>query len=816
MRLNGMGAGIAMFDKEDGTGQRRGNSLLSANEFRARANRARKAARESAEREEHGAPQRDVRGEDTGSLLSSRADENYRPAADGDPRQAFSDERTVAADAPRAASPYRAARQSHGQAAAYRDLEVDEWRPLVDARSAIDALYQARRFILATTAAGMCTGLLLAALTPKLYYSSAEILIDPRDLKIIERELTPNNLPFDATLAIVENQIRIMTGRSVMEKVVDNGILGEQSSFPRQPASSADKGIGAAALDAIAALLDSSQDDPAYVKSRAIRRLYERTSVQRGEKSFVVNLVVGWERPEQAAWLANAITDEFFKFQADLQNRTASTASGELTQRLEELRKRVEETENAVERYKAENDLSDAQGRMIGDEELLRLNDQLAGARAATIALNARAASISSLTADDIVTDALPEQVSSSALADLRSQFAAVKQQYDARAVKLGPKHPQMLELKSQLESVRNEIGSEMRRINAAIQVDLKRAVQTEQDLAARLAQVKVRQSNSKGDLVELRDLERQASAERAVYESYLLRARETGELQNVNTANVAVLARAVPPLESSGSSRKLIAIGGTLAGFLGGIVLALLNALFRSWRLGSGNGLARATSPEPTPPVPPGRPRRDDPGEDESFEWYRRRRNPEQGGTTLSGRIRSYLERRNAAAVLARAPAVGGEDGPPRTPSAGPVVQPPASARPDPEQPTVASAPAGMAQPAMATPMMMMSAAPHPSWAHPAFAPVMPAVSAFPMWPMPAMAPVYPPAAAYGMQPVPPQAAPAPTPAPTAPNVVRFMPEAEAEPALSQSEFTAMRSALDDMRRVVSDIARTRTRRRA
>ena len=91
----------------------------------------------------------------------------------------------------------------------------------------------------------------------------------------------------------------------------------------------------------------------------------------------------------------------------------------------------------------------------------------------------------------------------------------------------------------------REQIANELRRIVASVQTDLKRAVQQEQDLAARLAQLKVRSGDVNVDLVTLRELEREAAAKRAVYEGYLLRAKETGEQRDINTANMSVISQA-------------------------------------------------------------------------------------------------------------------------------------------------------------------------------------------------------------------------------------------------------------------------------
>ena len=143
----------------------------------------------------------------------------------------------------------------------------------------------------------------------------------------------------------------------------------------------------------------------------------------------------------------------------------------------------------------------------------------------------------------------------------------------------------------------REQIANELRRIVASVQTDLKRAVQQEQDLSARLAQLKVRSGGVNVDLVSLRELEREAAAKRAVYEGYLLRAKETGEQRDINTANMSVISQAYPPIDPTGPSRATITLGGMILGFIAGLGLGVLRGIGSSLRnAGRSRRRSRAT----------------------------------------------------------------------------------------------------------------------------------------------------------------------------------------------------------------------------
>ncbi|MDP3896082.1 MAG: GumC family protein, partial [Mesorhizobium sp.] len=430
------------------------------------------------------------------------------------------------------------------------------WRPLIDPLAIVRGIVRSRGIILAATVAGALIGVAIAISTPKKYESVAELLVDPRDLKIVDREITSSGLPSDATLAIVENQVRVLTSGNVLEKVVDKLNLAADPEFNGQASGFGIRSI----VDEIRSILSRDEKGEGDVRrALAIQNLGESLSVERTGKTFVVSVGATTEDAKKSALIANTLTEVFLQTYGDIQSGSAGRASDELTSRLVELQTSLEAAERKVEAYKAENDIADAGGRLISDDEMVKLNDQLSIARARTIELNARAASARNLDLNAVVGGELPEQIASPVMAELRSQYAVSKQEVERLSVRLGPRHPERLAAEAQLAGARDSMASELRRITSSIQIELKRAVQLEQDLASRLAQIKARQSGVSEDLVTLRELEREAAAKRAVYESFLLRARETGEQRGMNTANMSVISIAQPPLEALGPSRSMI-----------------------------------------------------------------------------------------------------------------------------------------------------------------------------------------------------------------------------------------------------------------
>ncbi|RWN26034.1 MAG: succinoglycan biosynthesis protein exop [Mesorhizobium sp.] len=535
----------------------------------------------------------------------------FEPRYTGDdPRYAAFDPR-YAGDEPR----YAAFESRYNAGAEQRSSRDDgqEWRPLIDPMRVVRGIARSKLLIVAMTILGATLGVAIALSTPKKYEATAELIVDPRDLKLTDRDLTQSVLASDATLAIVENQVRVLTSGTVLNKVVDKLNLVNDPEFNGQGSD----GLGVMTL--IRSIL-SRNDEPGADADRrralAVGNLAESLSVERGGKTFVISVSATTQNGEKSALIANTMTDVFLQTFGQIQSDTAGRATNELTGRLDELREGVEVAERKVEDFRATHDLVDAQGHLISDDEMLKLNQQLAIARARTLELNARAASARSIDVNSVLSGTLPEEINSNTMSELRSQYATLKQEADRAAIRFGPRHPELQALNAQLAGSRERITGELRRIASSLQVDLKRAVQLEQDLASRLAQLKVRSGDVNSDLVTLRELEREAAAKRSVYEQYLLRAKETGEQKDINTANINVISKAFAPLEPNGPSRAVTVLAGLLAGLASGVGLGAMRGAYASLRETANTRPRRRTDERRTPienkayeappPVPP------------------------------------------------------------------------------------------------------------------------------------------------------------------------------------------------------------------
>ncbi len=473
-----------------------------------------------------------------------------------------------------------------------------EDKPLIDPVVLLTTAWRFRFFIAFTTILGAALGVVLALSTPHLYVAVSQFVLDPRELRLTDTDYLPQSYSSDSTLALVDSQVAIVDSSPVLQAVVTDLNLADDPEF-----NGSDPGEIGGVLTAARGLLNG-RDAASDRNFMAVQTLARSVAVYRGERTFIVYVEAETEDPQKSAEIANKIVDVYISKQREAQSALFERTAASLNRQLDELRRDVEAAERRVEQYKAENDLVDAGGTLITDAQLVQLNQQLAQIRAQKVEIQVRAETARQLDVDALLAGTAPEILQSSTIGELRASYAASKRSFDALTTSLGPRHPQRIAAEQALATTRAEISNELRRIVEATQTELRRIIQSEQQLAADLAVLKSQQVDNSSALVRLRELEREASATSQIYQSFLKRARETGEQQNLNTSNIRIISEATPPIEPAGPSRKFIAAGGMVLGFLAGLAIAMLFGAYRSIRDNAGELFSDADEPLRTRPA--------------------------------------------------------------------------------------------------------------------------------------------------------------------------------------------------------------------
>jgi len=404
-------------------------------------------------------------------------------------------------------------------------------------------LWQRKVAIVAAAMICACTAVMIGkSLTPR-YTATAQLYVDPRELQLVDRELTPRSQDISGLSMVVESQARLITSNNVLLRVIEDTKLDKDPEFGGETSS-----LMGTLLNLISFGARSSVDANAGRMASLLDALNRHINVKRTDRTYVVDIEVWSHEPAKAAMLANAISAAYLAESKQSQADAARRATTDLSGRLKELQDRLRTSENALAVYKAQNNFVGTQDTLVSDQQLSAITQRLANAHALTLDAQAKYDQIEASRRGATDAGAIPEALQSPTIANLRAQFADARRKYAELSSELGPLHPSLKNMEKQVEDLRKNITEELNRFSQSAKNDLARARDYEASLTKTLDSQKHQSVDLSQASVRLRELERDVEANRNVYQSFLKRSRETEEQETLNTSAARIIGEATAP----------------------------------------------------------------------------------------------------------------------------------------------------------------------------------------------------------------------------------------------------------------------------
>ncbi|GAA4111561.1 exopolysaccharide transport family protein [Aminobacter aganoensis] len=334
-------------------------------------------------------------------------------------------------------------------------------------------------------------------------------------------------------------------------------------------------------------------------EERVLKSFREQLTVYRVEKSRVIVIQFSSSDPKLAADVPNAIADAYLAFQRGAKLESNTEATDWLKPEIDDLNQRVKDAEARVASFRAQSDLLVGQNNsVLATQQLSELSSELSRVRASRSAAEATAQSVRQALQRGGSIDAVPEVLSSGLIQRLRERQVQLKADIADLSTTLLPNHPRIKALNSQLADLDVQIRSEAEKVLKGLVNEAANADLREKQLVAALNTQKAESARASEEEVELRALEREAAAQRALLESYLTRYREASSRQDRNylPVDARVFSRAIVPSESY--FPKIVPIVG--AAFVGSLLLMAIFTLLRE--LFSGRAMRPAAGSRVTP----------------------------------------------------------------------------------------------------------------------------------------------------------------------------------------------------------------------
>lgn len=451
-----------------------------------------------------------------------------------------------------------------------------------------------RRIIIGTLLITALTFVALSVVSPK-YRAETRILIEARE-SVFTR---PSNQQTDDRPVVdqegIKSQVELIGSSEVLRGVIAKLDLAKNAELTAGAEPSAiSKLLGAVGIGRN--MSDETRTD--YI----LQALRDRLLIYSVQESRVIVVQFSSKDAALSASVANAIADEYMAKQQAAKSEINTDATGWLQPEIADLSKRVKDAEAKVAAYRSSSDLLIGQNNaVLATQQLSELSSELSRVRANKAASEARATSVRAALQSGAQAETLPDVIASPLIQRLRERQVQLNNDIADLSASLLSGHPRIRALRSQLADLNNQIRLEARKVLASLENEAETARLRETELNRSLNQLKAQSSRAGEEEVELRALEREATAQRQLLESYLTRYREASSRtdRGYMPADARIFSRADQPIEPYFPKKVPMTLAAFVASLLILSIGTLLHALF------SGRALRPVSDIEEVPAQP-------------------------------------------------------------------------------------------------------------------------------------------------------------------------------------------------------------------
>lgn len=489
-----------------------------------------------------------------------------------------------------------------------QDSAYDEGAGEIDLGALGRALLRKRRWIVIPTLAAVLAMGAYVIVTKPMYTADAEVLLENQENFAPRPPQAPvTDANFEEQF--VGSQIQLLTSRDIAKRAIAKlGLVGNPEFDP------AAKGIGA--LSRILVLF-GVQRDPTGVtpEDRVVDTFEKRLTVFSPLKTRVLTIEFQSHDPVTAARVANELVALYLETQSDAKREQAKTAAAALSGQIADLRRKLTDAADAVERYRTTSGLLAGSNNMtVSGQQLVDLNTEISKARTEEADAQAKAALIREMIRTGKLAD-IADVANNDLVRRIGEQSANAKAQLALESRTLLPEHPRIKELNAQIAGLDEQLRAAA--VNAArtLETNARIAAARVANLQSAIDQQKTQVARSNVDEVHLRELERVAQSMRDQLDNTMAKYQEAlaRETSPATPADARVIARAVPPdqptFPKKGPMLAFAAVAGLAFPTAGVVASELLGGS------GSGSGdLPQGPDPRGSTPSNPRRAKPRDP----------------------------------------------------------------------------------------------------------------------------------------------------------------------------------------------------------
>ncbi|WLB54973.1 GumC family protein [Bradyrhizobium japonicum] len=374
------------------------------------------------------------------------------------------------------------------------------------------------RRILTLALALFALGVIVLMVLPVRYAATALVVLDPRELRVTSEQDVLPGIGQDA--AALQSQIEIAKSDGFLRPLIEQLKIAD------------DQDIAGGYTD----------------MTRLLEKFRNRLDISRRGLTYVIAISFTSNNAERAAHYANAIAEAFVASQGRVRTEATDEAADWLKDRLKALNERLRASEDAVAAFRFEHKILNA-GKDSTTQQLrvTDLNQQVSAARARTEEARARYEQVQR----DLKAN-VEGPVKQDLLSMLRAQRSTLNDQIAQKKAVYGDRHPDLAISYSQLADINRQIEVERKKNIDTAKSEYEAQLEQQNALEKQLKTVETQMLVDGQALVKLQELQRDADANKNIYEQFLSRFKTTSEQRQLQSSQTKIASLAIPPMRST------------------------------------------------------------------------------------------------------------------------------------------------------------------------------------------------------------------------------------------------------------------------
>jgi polysaccharide biosynthesis transport protein len=489
-------------------------------------------------------------------------------------------------------SPGQLNSQEPGRESSPHNMFQNSMNPLgageLDLRELVLTLWRRKMVIISTMALiTVLTALTVLQLTPR-YTTTSNVMLETRQSNVVDMESVMSGM--SSEMATVLSEVEVIKSSSLIRRVVKKLNLTQDPEFngdlksPPWYAQWLDletyiprETLQTMGLRKPESMDFSPEETAENLESKVVDAVIKRLSVTPVRRSLVISISFESDNARKAALIANTIADNYIVDQLEVKFEATRLATSWLNDRIGTLRAKVKTSETAVQNYKLSVAGKIGQSSNLTTQQMGELNTQMILASTQRAEARARLEQVEGIIASQGDLNSAAEVLNSPLIQNLRDQEAQLLRKISELESRYGDRHPKMIKAKAEIKDLVISIEREVKKIIQSLRNEMGVAKAREGQLQSGLRKLESESGRQNKASIVLRELEREAEANRLLYENFLSRFKETSEQQDLQQADSRVISKADVPIFASYPKKKLTVLIALLGSAMLGVGLVFL-----------------------------------------------------------------------------------------------------------------------------------------------------------------------------------------------------------------------------------------------